>query len=781
MHRPFAAILVFLAALGLAWSAPPAAAHAALLRSDPAAGATLEARPTEIRLWFSEPLEEAYTGSDLLDAAGDPVAGTAVAIAPDDDHLLVMSVPAGLPNGVYTVAWRTLSTADGHTLQGYFGFRLGAGEGQIAGARVAGTSASDAWRELTRGLALVALAVLLAIAPMILWVIDPVRQRVPVLAEPLRRNARRYVIAVAMFALAANIAALVGQATAVAPESALGPAVRETLASTRYGSLWLLRMLLMGAVGAATAVALWGQERWRRGTVAAAIALGVAAPIPFSLLSHAAAQNEGRAAAVAADALHLLLAAVWGGGLLLLAVVVLPALRPLAAEDRREAFAVAVPRFSAVGLAAWGILVLTGLYAAWLQAGTVAAVLGSPYGRTLLLKGALLLPILVLAAAHFLVGRSGVTSARSARLGRSIALEALLVVAVFLVVGRLIGQEPAREATANRASPGFTIPLSFATVDGSRTATLTISPGAVGHNSFTIAVAGDPMSEESEAVLRFSLPARDIGAQELILPADGTNQFRGDGSELGLTGEWRVEVIVRQIGAFSWSSTVLLPLDVVPPPAPMANAPPRFTSLGVAAMVAIALGIAILAAIAALPSLLRTRRLAAGAAGAALTSIGALALGQSRFPPAPPAAIASVIEAPATAVATDASEASHTGADHHRGPATPVALAVIGTPVALGELVVALQIDPARAGPTDAFAVVTDAEGAPVEGARVVVLAEMAGMAMGRSETPAVETAPGRYLAADVPLGMQGDWQIAVRVSPRGGPTATARFGATVP
>ena len=62
-------IVVFIV---VAWPAAPATAHAALVRSDPPAGATLERPPDQIRMWFAEPLETTYTGADLRTPRGIP-------------------------------------------------------------------------------------------------------------------------------------------------------------------------------------------------------------------------------------------------------------------------------------------------------------------------------------------------------------------------------------------------------------------------------------------------------------------------------------------------------------------------------------------------------------------------------------------------------------------------------------------------------------------------------------------------------------------------------------
>ena len=206
-----------------------------------------------------------------------------------------------------------------------------------------------------------------------------------------------------------------------------------------------------------------------------------------------------------------------------------------------------------LALTAWGILLLSGLYSAWLEVGTVPAMTDTPYGQSLLLKGILLIPILALAAFHLMLGWRGVGGEAPRRVAATVALEALLVVMVLLVVGRLIGQEPGREVIAKRTPPRSRCP-SCLPLRRTRTAQLTIAPGAAGPNTFTLDVGGAPLPEGAESVLRFALPAQNIGEQELRLPEVAPNHFATEGSELALPGDWRITAIVRTIGTFSWTT-----------------------------------------------------------------------------------------------------------------------------------------------------------------------------------------------------------------------------------
>jgi copper transport protein len=754
------------------------AAHAALDRSEPASGEVLPAAPAEVRIWFTEPLEPRFTQAALLDASGQPVAGGASQVSPDNDHLLILTLPQGLPEGGYTVSWRNLSAADGHTLQGYFGFAVGAGS-TSGGAEPRLPAAPDAPREISRGLALIGLAVLLAIGPLTLGVLVPAVREWPALADGLAQRLRVFAVMAVALALLGSVLALVTQAAAVAPDLGIPQATWAALTETRYGEVWRWRLLGLLAVSATVVIGLWGPERTSHDALGLATGAGLLVPVTFSLLSHAAAQPEGAGAAVAADALHLVAAAIWGGGVVLLAAVLLPALRSFANAPWRDVLGVVIPRFSALGLAAWGILWLSGLYAAWLQVGSLEALTQTPYGQTLLLKGILLLPILALAARHLWQGREPERSHLS-RFVVTLVLEAVLVLAVFLVVGRLIGQPPAREVLASQTPTHVLVPLAFPANDGERAASLAISPGAAGSNTFTLEVTGDPLPEKTEAVLRVDLPAQDLGEQELRLPQTAPNHFTAEGTELAVAGDWQVTAILRDIGVFSWTTQSALHLDTSPPAPPVVNPPPRFGPMGMVGMLVLAAGCIVLAVWAATGRGGQPRFVLPGGVGLSLAGAALLLAGRLPVTSAP---VQSAVPLASTPVATIQSAATpqHTHVNESVHPATPPsdALPGVATPTSVGDLTVTLEADTRYAAPTDLTFVVTDPAGSPVTGARVTVFPEMAGMGLSES-LQAEEQEPGRYVAAYAPLTMSGPWEIAVRISPKGQPSSTVRFGVDV-
>ena len=109
-------------------------AHAQLVASSPASGAVLPEPPDELRLVFSEPLEEQVTSLDLKALDGTPILERTGEVDPEDPHALVVAGPE-LADGIYSITWRSLSAADGHITEGFLHFGVGEVEGDLPAHR----------------------------------------------------------------------------------------------------------------------------------------------------------------------------------------------------------------------------------------------------------------------------------------------------------------------------------------------------------------------------------------------------------------------------------------------------------------------------------------------------------------------------------------------------------------------------------------------------------------------------------------------------------------------
>jgi copper transport protein len=582
----------------LATEDTPASAHAFLDHSDPSANAVLATAPPRVTLWFTEPIEHASSSAKLYDQSGNVVQGTSYAFDPTDSTVMVLTLPPGLRDGTYSVVFKNVSAADGHPVQGYMAFTIGSGSaGSAFIPQAAGHVGAPQWLvTLSRWLPLLGLAVVVAVWPVWLLVLRPAISPAWQAGPGLVRRVRRLVVLGFAVALGGDLLALFVQADNTRGENALLHATRTTLLETRYGRLWVYRVALVLLYAAV----LWGCAWWwpRRRKAMAAIALAVAAalPLPFSLISHASAQTSGRSTAIAFDWFHLLGAAVWAGGLLLIVGALLPTMRDLTPAGRRVVLARGVPRFSAVALTSWGVLGLTGLYNAWLQVGNLKALRDTAYGHSLILKLALLVPVLLLAAFNLLVvgrrlqrGGERTGSVWTRRFALAVGAEAVLVVAVLLVVGRLTSQAPARETLAQQAGQ-IVRPLDLQ----GRTATLSITPGATGPNHYVLTVAGETLPDKTEAVLRLTVPNVATGQKELTLTRAAGNDFEAHGSELSIAGDWTIQAIVRKIGQFEYSGTTALTIGTTPPSGGVPRAAWHFGTGGIAGLILVVAGIAAL-------------------------------------------------------------------------------------------------------------------------------------------------------------------------------------------
>jgi methionine-rich copper-binding protein CopC len=113
-------VFKILIALLSALAAAPALAHAFLDHAVPAVGSTVHAPPREVRLWFSQALEPAFSKLQVLDAGGKVVDAGNGRVDPNNPTVLTAALTA-LPSGTYRVVWRVVSI-DTHVTEGDFTF-----------------------------------------------------------------------------------------------------------------------------------------------------------------------------------------------------------------------------------------------------------------------------------------------------------------------------------------------------------------------------------------------------------------------------------------------------------------------------------------------------------------------------------------------------------------------------------------------------------------------------------------------------------------------------------
>ena len=282
-------------------------------------------------------------------------------------------------------------------------------------------------------------------------------------------RARALLLMAIVFGLASlgwQTAVLEGRASAALDPAAL----LRVLLETQAGHVWLARhgLLILLAAWVALVPERDDETDWLAARGQAAL-LGVAALVLLGAAGHAAAVEPGTLGALVVDGVHLLAASIWVGALLPLAALLRRAMTEAGADSRPYAV-VAARRLSRTALLAVVVLAATGAANAWTFVGSVGGLLGTPYGRLLLLKLSVLAPILALAIANrrrLLPALSG----DAVRVGRPalrmlagfVTIEAVLALALLAVVAAMGVTAPARHE-----QPTWPLPfrLTLAAIEG---------------------------------------------------------------------------------------------------------------------------------------------------------------------------------------------------------------------------------------------------------------------------------------------------------------------------
>lgn len=378
-------------------SADSAGAHANLLEASPKSNEQLETPPAFVELFFSEPIEPSFSTIEVLDAGGVRVDNADSRVDPNNRQRLTATLRS-LPDGVYTVSWRTLSAVDSHITAGVFPFAVGAvGSGELeAAAEIDQQISVSPGEVIARWLTFLS-SMALTGGTLFLIVVWRPSKTIAGLQDEIHLPWRRFDGIALLILLAASIMWLfiqAGQATGAGIAAPWSPALRQVLFSTRFGALWLARVGL-------TLITLWLVRRVRNDRQQWSIfGAGLLILLTTSLGSHAAAEPEPFLPIIS-DWFHLIAASVWVGGLIQFALAQWK-LSGTTTQDRKRLTSVLIPRFSTTALLSVGFIVLTGSYASFLHVGSLSAFITTTYGRTLLAKLALFLPMVCLGAINLL-------------------------------------------------------------------------------------------------------------------------------------------------------------------------------------------------------------------------------------------------------------------------------------------------------------------------------------------------------------------------------------------
>jgi copper transport protein len=534
-------------------SPSPALAHATLESSTPSNGEVLSRAPRQVVLRFDEPVESAFGSVRVYDESARRV-DEGRTTRPEANAVAV-GLPSDLPRGTYTVAWRVVSS-DSHPVSGAFVFHIGrpgAGAGGVVGQVLEEQAASEAV-DLAFGIVR-----FLNLALILLCLGGPIALGL-VLAGEQRPNRRPLWAALGVVGSLLALVSLagIGLEGAQASGLGLGAAIRSSLIEdvldTRFGQVWLLRAVLAVLVALLAAIAVWWARPVERRLAWVACALGALIALTPALSGHARVEGG---IAVVTDWVHVLAASAWAGGLAFLLLALW-----WARGVRWETASKAVPRFSKLAVASVGTLLLAGVVSGFLELRSWSGLWETTYGRLLLVKVSLVVPLLALGGFNnrFSVPklRAGMASAlERRRFLLATGTELALMVVIVGVTAALVAEPPAKTQLAAQGPvsvDGFVHPFQINVV---------VDPALTGANEIHIYLlnhlTGQP-AKVAEVRVAASLPAAGIGPLRLRAVPAGPGHVVIPSATFPLAGNWTLRLDIRR-GEFDQRSTqVIVPI-----------------------------------------------------------------------------------------------------------------------------------------------------------------------------------------------------------------------------
>jgi copper transport protein len=377
---------------------PKAYAHAFTIKSDPSPSQSLPTSPSNVDVFFSEPVDLRYSTIKVLDASGKQVDNKNAHSIGGDPATLSVTLPSGLKDGIYTVSTKVLSATDGHVVDSAFVF--GIGQAAVPLQQSSGTPSGSQSQlyipnAIARFPAYVGQVLVVGAAFVTLWLWRPI-SKISWLKDtlaPVRNRIDRSLIILMVIGSVILIVSDFGIIYVQAKE--LGTGISEAI-GTKFGGVWVMRTI-ESLILLAVSLGIYFRRVWRKkpglitspskGEITSLFAIGLTVLATTTLIGHGA--TSGQLLPIAIDFIHNLAASLWIGGIIYLAFIVAPKLRQattLEENVKASALSIIIPRFSTVPVTILGVIVVTGPFLLYFIESNLDLTLASLYGKWLIIK-----------------------------------------------------------------------------------------------------------------------------------------------------------------------------------------------------------------------------------------------------------------------------------------------------------------------------------------------------------------------------------------------------------
>lgn len=521
---------------------PNTLAHSYLANVEPPMGTLFQETPESIALIFTQGPDTSLSEYVLEDVEGKPLKTFEPVYEGEGNFRVILNFDEPLPSGNYRVAWKAVSTTDGHTTRGIVPLSIGVAPetgGAALGLQAQAGSPSPV-RMIVRWMIFFSMAIL--VGSLMFPLIVPKPLGVDVQSEkPLLMGSVVLLI-------------VAGFGDVLIQSQEVGTSIVKILLESQWGLYQLTKYIFAVAIGLLVFSGLEGHFSRLAAQGLAALML-----VSQALASHNS--NIGLMGTIS-DWAHLMAASLWLGGLAQLAWIWIPRGLKRSDEERLALTQHLIPRFSQLALVSVILILASGIYTALYHVPSWDGLFNSIYGRALLAKGLLLIPILLMAAVNRfglmpkLEQASGQVQSTLSRLRRVVAVEALVIVAVLFFAATMTTASPPHgpDHSGHGETTQYELPLVLTREVEDMILQVQINPleGENGDQRVLTAQVMDLERNPLDTVLRVSFAfeylGEDLGDTFFQVVSEKINDgesYRLEGGYLILPGSWDMKIIVR--------------------------------------------------------------------------------------------------------------------------------------------------------------------------------------------------------------------------------------------
>ena len=416
-------LALFAACFSVLFPAGSASAHAGLEESEPKPSSWLATSPTEVVLYFDEPVGVVFARIQILDQDGNEVFETRPT-RDEDDHTIVRANIDKLGDGTWVVVWR-IASADSHPVQGSFAFSIGTSSSDVTRILNNDARQGHGLNNLFNIIRFVMFAGILTLLGGVAMVMFGAQK-----APSIRT--RMSLWGAWTFAIVASVQALFAygpHASGVKVYNVTDLSLLSDTMTTTFGQATLFRVaLLLGFSLLLMTINSRGKRLWR----VIAVGTSIAIAITFSAVGHPSGESLA-ALSLTLDVVHLLAVSLWIGALFLITIdrkFWLRSTQSMLWFSRAAGYSVVV-------------IAVTGIAQALLLMDGLQDVFVLEYGQKLLVKVLLVLVLVAIGA----LSRSTLRKSGPAKLHQSVLVEALIALIVVGITALIVALPPREQAS----------------------------------------------------------------------------------------------------------------------------------------------------------------------------------------------------------------------------------------------------------------------------------------------------------------------------------------------